>query len=125
MAQVHKRVGFMASVLIRLNPAVFAPGGMFENVPRNAAKLHLGVGRNDLYAGKLSAGSQNVLLIDAMGADIQPDAFESYMNLDSMKSAYGLQILDFMYRGLIQCINTVSDPAVPMTVVQVRTYVAP
>lgn len=113
------------SILIRLDPAVFLPGGMFDGVPQSRAVLHLGVGRNDLYAGKMSEGSQNVLLVSARGVEIQEDAFEAYMSLDSMKSAYGMQILDFMSRGLIQVANTVADPLVPMTVVAIKAYVAP
>lgn len=111
-------------ILIRLNPTVFDPGGIFENTARSRAVLHAGVGRNDVYAGKLSPGSQNVLLITAQGVEVQTDAFQAYMSGD-MKAEYGIQLLDYIQRGYIQCASTIADPFVPMTIAAIRAYIAP
>jgi len=118
-------------ISVRLDPAVFTAGGVFENVLRSRAVLNIGSGRDEQYAGKISPaysnlhpswrGCQWILLIDAVGSQISDVTFEAYMKDTEMRRAYGDQVLDFAARNLI----IVEQNGVPLTIAQMRVFVAP
>ena len=119
-------------ISIRLHPDLFdkTKNGPFYGTPRNRAVLNIGSGRNEAYAGKLPGiwdsghlswrGGQWILLVDVNGTQVSDITFEGYMQEDSLKDAYGRQIIDFAERGAI----IVEQDGTPLTVAQMRAFTA-
>jgi hypothetical protein len=120
-------------IQIKLSPSLFAsPDGLFfkQGVPPNRAVLHVGSGRNDLPLGKLATGTaanlsyrggQNVLLISTGGTQIEDIMLETIINNENYRAAYGVQLIDFVERGLVE----VYEDNVLVTATALRTYMAP
>ena len=75
------------TISIQLDPSVFTTGGLFEGTQPNRAVLMIGVGRDDVYIGKINTGTaanlsyrggQTNLQIGTTGAEIS-DLMLEYM----------------------------------------------
>jgi hypothetical protein len=118
-------------VSIRLNPTVFNSGGVFYGTPENRAVLTINTGRWESFAGKMPGGypvthesyrgGQYILMIDRTGTQIDDHAFEAMARTnESSISYYGIQIVNFMQRGLI----IVERDGAALTVAQVKAFTA-
>lgn len=118
-------------ISIRLNPAVFSPGGFFYGVDTSRAVLTIGTGKAENYAGVIKPafplgslsyrGGQFGLFIDSTGTQLSDYSFEVMIKNTVSSLAYGLQIVDFVDRNLI----IVEQNGVALTSSQIRAFVAP
>lgn len=108
---------------------VFAAGGLFAGVPASRAVLTLGSGRDDRYLGKINMnpasslsyrGGQTSLMVDSRGTEFSDYTFESIMQESLYRATYGVQILDFVERGLIE----VYQDQLLLTPAQIATFTA-
>ena len=117
------------TINIQLDPSVFLSGGLFEGIPRNRAVLHIGVGRDDVYIGKLNGGTaanlsyrggQTNFMIGTSGTDISDITLEYIVSTGTYKVAYAVQLIDMMERSLV----IVSQDGTPLTATEVQDFTA-
>jgi hypothetical protein len=118
-------------ISIRLDPAIFAPGGKFAGMNEAKTVLAVGTGKPELYTGEIQPifgmeslsykGGEIGMFIDTSGTQLEDYAFESMIQNQAGRVAYGTQIIDFVQRGLI----IVEQNGITLTAMQIKNFIAP
>lgn len=124
------------TISIKLNETLFDPGGLFYGIPKNRAVLAIGVGRNDIFAGKINTGTaaslsyrggQTNFQIDTRGTELTDNMFEYIMQNETYVVTFGAHILDMLERELISVFQDgvlLADGSVPAGITAVKTFTA-
>lgn len=93
--------------------------------------LAIGTGKPELYTGEVQPiygmdslsyrGGQIGMFIDLCGTQLEDYAFESMIQNQAGKVAYGTQIIDFVQRGII----IVEQNGTNLTAAQIKNFLSP
>ena len=118
------------TVAIKLKDSVFDPGGRFEGIPRNRAKLMLGGFNNGYVLHKLNPGSaanlsynggNKELTIGTSPLEVSDYTLELLVSADYGWGQAAFGIIQMVEQGLVE----VTEDGVPITATALRTYTAP
>ena len=118
-------------ISIRLDPAIFAPGGQFAGMNSARTVLAIGTGKPEIYSGETQPiyghdslsyrGGQIGMFIDLCGTQLEDYAFETMIQNQTGRIAYGSQIIDFVQRGLV----IVEQDGSSLSAMQIKNFIAP
>lgn len=118
-------------ISIRLDPAIFEPGGQFSGMNSARTVLAIGTGKPELYTGETQPiygqdslsyrGGQIGMFIDLCGTQLEDYAFETMIQNHTARIAYGTQIIDFVQKGLV----IVEQDGSPLSAMQIKNFIAP
>ena len=118
-------------ISIRLNPDIFAPSGQFHGMSSSKTVLAIGTGKPELYTGEIQPvfgmdslsyrGGEIGMFVDTSGTQLEDYAFETMIQNQAGRVAYGTQIIDFVQRGLI----IVEQNGTTLSATQIKNFIAP
>ena len=118
-------------IKIRLNPAMFTTGKLFEGYDPSRAVLMVGTGKQEAPTGVITppfgpehpsyVNPNNVLPITTTGVEINDLMLEYFHTNGDLQTAFGQELTDLLQKNMV----IVEADGVALTVAQVKGFVAP